>query len=421
MNEMLSVILGGGAGTRLFPLTRDRSKPAVPMGGKYRLIDIPISNCINSNVDRMFVLTQFNSASLNQHVARAYRFDRFRSGFVTILAAEQTATSTAWFQGTADAVRQVMHHIRSFPHSHLLILSGDQLYRMDYRKLLAFHEEREAEITIASIPVVAEEAPGFGILKTDDRGKITLFREKPPLDQLEGLDSPVPEDLQQSGRQYLASMGIYIFNQDLIGRLLDEHSEATDFGKEIIPAAIDACEVYAYPFDGYWSDLGTIQSFFDANLDLAKPTPPFDLYDPVAPIYTNARMLPPAKIENCDVRQSLIAEGSVVAGSIVENTVIGARTYIEYDCVIRNSVLLGADYIPWHHNRGYQPDAPDRPGIGHGSVIENAIIDKNVRIEAGCRITNNRGINNEDGEFHFIRDGIVVIPKNTVVPAGTVI
>lgn len=421
MREIISVILGGGAGTRLHPLTRDRSKPAVPLAGKYRLIDIPISNSINSGVERMFVLTQFNSASLNQHIARAYRFDRFREGFVTVLAAEQTPTSQDWFQGTADAVRQVLHHVRSFPHTHVLILSGDQLYRMDYRKLLAFHEERGADVTIATIPVVAREAPDFGILKTNDEGRITHFSEKPPLDQLEGLDSPVPPAMEAEGRRYLASMGIYIFNRYLLGELLDSYPRSTDFGKEIIPAAIGDRQVYAYPFQGYWSDLGTIRSFFEANLDLASPSPKFDLYDPDAPLYTNARMLPPAKIEECRVRHALIAAGSVVVGSTVDEAVIGTRSFIERDCTIRNSVLLGADYIPWHAGRDYQPEAPDQPGIGRGSTIEHTIIDKNVRIGEGCSITNRDQVQEADGEFYFIRDGIVVIPKNTVVPAGSVI
>ncbi len=421
MNEMIAVILGGGAGTRLHPLTRDRSKPAVPVAGKYRLIDIPISNCVNSHVERIFVLTQYNSASLNQHIARAYRFDRFRSGFVTVLAAEQTPHSADWYQGTADAVRQVLHHVRSFPHDHVLVLSGDQLYRMDYRKLLAFHEERDAEVTIATIPVVAEEASDFGILKTDERGRITTFREKPAIDKLEGLDSPVAPELAAQGRHYLASMGIYIFNRYLLGELLDEFSSAVDFGKEIIPGAISDRRVFAYPFADYWSDLGTIRSFYEANLDLASPQPAFDLYDPHAPMYTNARMLPPAKVEDCNIRHALIAEAAVVTGSVVDEAVIGTRSYIQGDCTIRRSVILGADYIPWHDGRDYQPDAPDSPGIGEGSVVENAIIDKNVHIGAGSRITNVNGVEEADGDNYFIRDGIVIIPKNTILPPGTVI
>jgi len=421
MRELIAVILGGGAGTRLSPLTRERSKPAVPLAGKYRIIDIPISNCFNSGVDRIFVLTQYNSASLNQHIARAYRFDRFRDGFVTVLAAEQTPHSDDWFQGTADAVRQVLHHVRSFPHTHVLILSGDQLYRMDYRKLLAFHEEKGAEITLATLPVTAEEAVGFGILKTDGDGRVTSFTEKPPLDQQEGLDSPVSEEHAAAGKRYLASMGIYVFNRNLLTDLLKGDPDATDFGKEVIPHALGARRVYAYPFDGYWSDIGTIRSFYDANLDLAQPQPAFDLYDPYAPIYTNARMLPPAKVEDCEIRNALIAEAAVVVGSVIEDSVIGMRSFVGKGCTIRNSIVLGADYIPWHDGRDYQPEAPDRPGIDEGTTLDGVIVDKNVHVGARCHITNREGVTEGEGTFYCIRDGIVVIPKNTVVPAGSVL
>lgn len=421
MRNLIAVILGGGAGTRLFPLTRDRSKPAVPLAGKYRIIDIPISNCLNSGVDRIFVLTQFNSASLNQHIARAYRFDRFRDGFVSVLAAEQTPLSEKWFQGTADAVRKVLHHIRSFPHSHVLILSGDQLYRMDYRRLLAFHEEKEAEVTLATLPVTAQEAVAFGILKTDDDGRITSFTEKPPLEAQAGLESPVSEEHEAAGRRYLASMGIYLFNRNLLTELLQADPEAADFGKEVIPHAIGERRVYAYPFAGYWSDIGTIRSFYEANLDLAQPQPAFDLYDPYAPIYSNARMLPPAKIEDCQVKNALIAEAAVVVGSRIEDSVIGMRSYVGAGCTIRRSVVMGADYIPWHDRRDYQPDAPDRPGVGEGSTLEGVIVDKNVRIGPGCHLSNREGVQEADGDFYFIRDGVVVIPKNTIVPPETVL
>lgn len=421
MRDMIAVILGGGAGSRLYPLTRDRSKPAVPLGGKYRLIDIPISNCINSGVERMFVLTQFNSASLNQHVARAYRFDRFRSGFVSVLAAEQTPASTDWFQGTADAVRQVLHHVNRYHHDHVLILSGDQLYRMDYRRLLAFHEQKRADVTIASLPVTAEDATGFGILKTNGAQRITTFHEKPAPEALDGLESPVPDEHRNAGRRFLASMGIYIFRQNLLSELLAATPDATDFGKEVIPNAIANRRVFAYPFGGYWSDIGTVRSFYDANLELATANPPFDLYDPEAPIYSNARMLPPAKVQDCYVRDALIAEGSVVVGSAIEESVIGTRSFVGAGCTIRRSVLLGADYIPWHASREYEPNAPDTPGIGDGSTIENAIIDKNVQIGPGCSITNREGVTEADGEGYYIRDGIVVVPKNTVLPEGTVV
>lgn len=421
MNEIIAVILGGGAGTRLYPLTRHRAKPAVPLAGKYRLIDIPISNCINSGVDRIFVLTQFLSASLNRHVASAYRFDRFRNGFVTILAAEQTPHSEGWFQGTADAVRQVRHHVRSFPHSHVLVLSGDQLYRMDYRVLLDFHQRKDAEITIATIPVTADEAPAFGILKTDADGRITEFSEKPPRDQLAGLESPVPPEMEAAGRVYLASMGIYLFNRFELSEVLAADPSSTDFGKEIIPRALTTHRVFAYPFEGYWSDIGTIRSFYEATIDLASPTPAFDLYNPMAPIYTNARMLPPAKIVRSEIVNSMIADACVIAGARIEDSVIGLRSYIENDTTIRKTVMLGADYMSWHSGRHVQPEAPDHPGVGAGSTIEGAIIDKNVRIGPGCRIVNQDGVQEGEREGLCIRDGIVVIPKNTVIPDGTVI
>jgi glucose-1-phosphate adenylyltransferase len=421
MRDVIAVILGGGAGTRLFPLTRHRSKPAVPVAGKYRIIDVPISNSLNSGVERIFVLTQYNSASLNQHIARAYRFDRFRNGFVTVLAAEQTPDSAEWYQGTADAVRQVLHHVRNFPHTHVLVLSGDQLYRMDYRHLLEYHEQRRADVTLATIPVTAEESSAFGILKTDFSGRITSFHEKPKEDALEGLDSPVSEEYRSAGRLYLASMGIYLFNRHLLTQLLEADPAATDFGKEVIPGAIGKRRIFSFPFGGYWSDIGTIRSFYEANIELAQPRPAFDLYDPDFPIYTNARMLPPAKVEDCTVRNALIAEGSVVVGSRLEDVVVGTRSFIERGCTIRRSVLLGADYIPWHAGREYQPEAPDYPGIGEYSTIENAIIDKNVRIGARSTITNRDGVSEAEGPYYCIRDGVVVIPKNTIVPEDTVL
>lgn len=421
MDDVIAVILGGGAGTRLHPLTSHRAKPAVPLAGKYRLIDIPISNCINSGIDRIFVLTQFLSASLNRHVAGAYRFDRFRNGFVTILAAEQTPHSERWFQGTADAVRQVRHHVRSFPHSHVLVLSGDQLYRMDYRVLLGFHQQKGAEITIATIPVSAEEAPAFGILKTDEEGRITEFSEKPPRERLEGLESPVPPEMEAAGRVYLASMGIYLFERHQLSDVLDHDPEATDFGKEIIPRALGTHRVVAYPFEGYWSDIGTIRSYYEATIDLAQPAPAFDLYDPEAPIYTNARMLPPAKIIRAEILNSAIADACVVVDCRIEDSVIGLRSYIEEGTTVRRTVMLGADYMSWHSGRQVQPEAPDHPGVGAGSVIEGAILDKNVRIGKGCRIVNQGGVQEGEREGVYIRDGIVVIPKNTVIPDGTVI
>lgn len=420
MDEMISVILGGGAGTRLHPLTMHRSKPAVPIAGKYRLIDIPISNCINSHISRMFVLTQFNSASLNRHISRSYQFDRFRNGFVNILAAEQTPLSKDWFQGTADAVRQSMNHLTSYRYDYVLILSGDQLYAMDYRQMLAHHKSSKANITIATIPVKAEEASGFGILKTDDEHVITEFHEKPK--DLEGKESPVSAEMKSQGRTFLASMGIYVFNQGVLRSLLDDHASAHDFGKEIIPASIRELRVVSYPFDGYWSDIGTIRSFYDANLMLAKEEPEFDMFNPKMPLYTNARMLAPAKIQNSRISRSIVAEACVIVDADISNSVVGIRSFVGHGTIVRNTVFMGADYYPWTDPELREiKNGPDRPGIGAYSRVENAIIDRNVSIGENCVITNAKGVQEGEGENFFIRDGIVVVQKNESLPAGTVI
>ncbi|MBT8400418.1 MAG: glucose-1-phosphate adenylyltransferase [Rhodothermia bacterium] len=422
MDEVISVILGGGAGTRLYPLTLHRSKPAVPLAGKYRLIDIPISNCLNSDISRIFVLTQFNSASLNRHIAMSYRFDRFRHGFVNILAAEQTPVSKDWFQGTADAVRQSMQHLANYNYRFVLVLSGDQLYAMDYREMIDHHEETGADISIATIPVTASEAPGFGILKTDETSAITEFHEKPPLDELDGKESPVSDEMRSAGRTYLASMGIYVFNKGVLRKLLDAQPDAHDFGKQIIPSAIDNMKVVSFSFEGYWSDIGTIRSFYDANLMLAKEEPDFDMYNPQMPLYTNARMLAPAKVENARIKRSIIAEACVIVDAEIDNCVIGLRSFIGPKATIRNTVFMGADYYPWtkegiRENEG----GPTSPGVGAGATIENAIIDRNVSIGAGCTISNAEGIQEGEGEGFYIRDGIVVIAKNVAIPEGTVI
>lgn len=422
LRDTLAVILGGGAGSRLFPLTHHRSKPAVPLGGKYRLIDIPISNCINSELMRMFVLTQYNSASLNRHVARAYRFDRFGHGFVTVLAAEQTPDSDTWYQGTADAVRQCLPHINPHPHRRVLILSGDQLYRMDFNTFAAHHRSTWADLTVATVPVTADDAPAFGILKTDADGVITEFHEKPARDQLDGLDSPVSAKMREEGRIYLASMGIYMFERDVLRETLLADPDETDFGHQIIPEAIRTRRVVSYPFDGYWSDIGTVRSFYEGNLALAAPQPEFDLFDAQAPIYTNARMLPPAKVEDSHVVESMICEGAVIAKATVEESVVGIRSFVAEGAVLRRTVMLGADYHPWldaTKRPGVNP--PPSPGIGKNSVVENAIIDKNVQVGADCRITNDEGVTEADGDGWYIRDGIVVLPKNAIIPDGTVI
>lgn len=422
MESMIAVIMGGGAGTRLYPLTNDRAKPAVPLAGKYRLVDVPISNCINSGINQIFVLTQYNSASLNAHVSRSYVFDRFRGGFVTILAAEQTATSEAWYQGTADAVRQSMLHIRSYPHEKVIILSGDQLYSMDYRAMQRHHEETGAEITIAATPVVAEDAPGFGILKTNERHRITEFYEKPRIDQLEGKESPVSEDLKEEGRIYLASMGIYIFNTNVLAGVLDANPDQHDFGKQIIPGAIRDRDVYAYPFKGYWNDIGTVRSFFETNIMLAQPKPAFNLYDPAMPLYTNARMLPPAKVTRTATSHSIICEGSVIVDSEISDSVIGIRSYIGRNTRLHRTVLMGADYYGWQEREGrYPSEGPDRPGVDEGTHIENAIVDRNASIGRNCVITNTKGIEEGEGPGFYIRDGIVVILKNAEIPDETVI
>ena len=421
MRDTLAVILGGGAGTRLHPLTEHRSKPAVPLAGKYRLIDIPVSNCVNSDLRRIFVLSQYNSASLNRHIAQAYRFDRFSGGFVSILAAEQTPTSDRWFQGTADAVRQVLPHIDAHAHRRVLVLSGDQLYRMDFNALGDHHRAARAALTVATIPVTADEAPGFGILKTDANGVITEFHEKPARDALAGLESPVSAKHRAQGRVFLASMGIYLFDRETLRSAL-VGTEDHDFGSGVIPRAIAEHRVVSYPFDGYWSDIGTIRSFYDATLALAAPRPAFDLYDEAQPIYTNARMLPPAKIQDAHVRNSMIGEAAVVIGATVEDSVVGIRAFIGAGAVVRRSVLLGADFFPWHDPaRRAGAGAPDAPGIGERSVVENAIIDKNAQIGPDCRIVNADGVETADGDGWAIRDGIVVVRKNAVLPPGTVV
>jgi glucose-1-phosphate adenylyltransferase len=422
MNRVLAVILGGGAGTRLFPLTRDRAKPAVPLAGKYRLVDVPISNCINSGLDRIFVVTQFNSASLNNHIARSYVFDRFRGGFVTILAAEQTTTSEKWYQGTADAVRRTCAHFQSYPHDQVIILSGDQLYSMDYRLMLEHHRQLGADVTVAATPVRADEAPGFGILKTDDEQRITEFYEKPKLNDLAGKESPVSTEMQGAGRIYLASMGIYVFEAKVLYDLLSDHPEAHDFGKAIIPGAIHERPVVAYPFTGYWNDIGTVRSFFETNIMLAQPHPAFNLYDAKMPLYTEEWVLPPAKVSRSRMENTLVGQGCVIVDSEISNAVIGNRSFIDRGSRIDRAVLMGADYFRWEDSEVRQrAEGPAFPGVGEGARIENAIVDRNASIGNRCVITNAAGVQEGSGPGFHIRDGVIVVVKNAEIPDGTVI
>ena len=422
MDRVIAVIMGGGAGTRLFPLTAHRAKPAVPLAGKYRLVDVPISNCINSGVTNIFVLTQFNSASLNNHIARSYVFDRFRGGSVTVLAAQQTQTSERWFQGTADAVRQSMAHISSHRHSYVLILSGDQLYTMDYREILEHHRETGAEITIAATPVNADEAPGFGILKTGERHRITEFYEKPKRPDLAGKESPVTPELEAEGRIYLANMGIYVFDCEVLEEVLDGHPDDFDFGKAVIPRAIHERHVVSYPFAGYWNDIGTVRSFFETNLMLAEPHPAFNLYDERLPLHTNARVLPPAKVTRSRIADAIVCEASVIIDAEITNAVIGIRSYVGARSRLHRVVLMGADHYRWQAvGERRLSEGPPHPGVDEDCVIENAIIDKNVSIGKRCRITNEAGIQDGEGPGFYIRDGVVVVVKNAEIPDDTVI
>jgi len=420
--EILSIILGGGAGSRLYPLTATRSKPAVPIAGKYRLVDIPISNCLNNGIGRMFVLTQFNSASLNRHIKNTYHFSPFSRAFVDILAAEQTPDNPAWYQGTADAVRQGLRHVAPFPSDYILILSGDQLYQMDFAEMLENHKNLGADISIATIPVVEREAPEFGILKSDE-GLITSFIEKPKKELLKDWVSDTGAEMQQAGRNYLASMGIYIFNRKLLFDLLQtEHKDATDFGKEIIPQSIEKYRVASYQYDGYWTDIGNIYSFFDANLDLTKDLPLFNLFDSDRTIYTRARMLPPAKVSGTTLEKTVVAEGCIINASRVEQSVLGIRSRIGHGSTVVSSYLMGNDYYETLEEI-YSDQSRGVPllGVGNRCYIKNAIIDKNCRIGDDVRINGGSHLENTDQPLYTVKDGIVVVKKGAVIPNGYVI
>jgi glucose-1-phosphate adenylyltransferase len=423
MDDITAVVLGGGRGTRLYPLTKDRSKPAVPLAGNYRLIDVPVSNCINSDINRIYVLTQFNSASLNQHVSETYRFDTFSRGFVEVLAAEQTLSSSDWFQGTADAVRQVMPHLENFSARDVLILSGDHLYRMDYREFVRHHREKDADITIAVHPVSRAKAPDLGILHADSTGWITEFMEKPRGGELLSMKT----DTRSLGlsasearkRPYLGSMGIYVFRSEALAECLSKDVSSIDFAREIIPDALRTMKVSAYVFDGYWEDIGTIRSFYDAHMALLSPVPKMNLYDAGFPIYTHPRFLPGSKINQGEIIRSMINAGCIIDKATIRHSIVGLRARIGAGAVIEDSLVFGADLYELEKSREKRSAVPI--GIGREAIIHRAVIDKNVRIGRGAILENSKKLRKYDDpqERFFVRDGIIVVPKNAVIPAGT--
>jgi glucose-1-phosphate adenylyltransferase len=418
MQDVIGVVLSGGQGQRLFPLTKFRSKPAVPLGGKYRIIDIPISNCLNSQINRVFVLTQFNSASLNKHIIQTYKFDMFSGGFVDILAAEQTPDNKDWFQGTADAVRQSIKHLLPYENvNHVIILSGDQLYQMDLRPVIGFHIDNNADITVATIPVSAESACNLGIMKTRQDGRAIEFKEKPKLEELAEMHCVERAD----GRRFLASMGIYVFHKRFLVNLLKE-SSAADFGKDLIPQSIDKHRVMAYVFDGYWEDIGTIRTFYEANLALTETAPKFNFYDVKSPIFTHPRNLPGSKLNNCNVHHSIIADGCILNGADITHSIIGVRSRIGNGTTVKYSIIMGADQFETIEQ--LEENASNKTpnlGIGNHCTIINAIIDKDVRIGDNVSIINAHNLQEKDDENYNIRDGIIVVPKGSWIRSGTVI
>ncbi|EFA74309.1 glucose-1-phosphate adenylyltransferase [Cylindrospermopsis raciborskii CENA303] len=429
MKRVLAIILGGGAGTRLYPLTKLRAKPAVPVAGKYRLIDIPVSNCINSEIFKIYVLTQFNSASLNRHIARAYNFSGFSDGFVEVLAAQQTPENPNWFQGTADAVRQYIWMLEEWDVDEFLILSGDHLYRMDYRLFVQRHRETNADITLSVIPIDGRRASDFGLMKIDNGGRVIDFSEKPKGEALAKMqvDTTILGLTSEEARSqpYIASMGIYVFKKDVLIKLLRESLEKTDFGKEIIPDAAKDHNVQAYLFDGYWEDIGTIEAFYNANLALTQqPVPPFSFYDEEAPIYTRARYLPPSKLLDCDIKESMIGEGCILKNCRIQHSVLGVRSRVESGSIVEESLIMGSDFYQPSVERVCNLDKGDIPlGIGTDTIIRRAIIDKNARIGHNVRIINKDNVQEAEREKQgfYIRSGIVVVLKNAVIPDGTII
>jgi glucose-1-phosphate adenylyltransferase len=420
-NEVLALILGGGQGSRLFPLTQLRSKPAVPIGGKYRLIDIPVSNCLHADIRRIYVLTQFNSASLNRHIAQTYRMDLFSQGFVEILAAEQTPDNPNWFQGTADAVRQAVRHFVRFDADYYLILAGDHLYRMNYSEIIDAHVDRRADITLAAQPVTADDASGMGIFRFDRSGQIIAFEEKPNRDRLDAIRQSIPAGSTSAGhaadKPFVASMGIYVFSRDVLLDLL-EGNAAKDFGREIIPSALERYRVHAYLHRGYWADVGTVDSFYEANIMLTRPGAPFNFYDPRRPIYTHPRFLPGSRLSDSTVRDAIVAEGCYLDRCTLSDSIVGIRTTIQPGAAVRRSLLLGADF--------YEADdeAPARrgePGLGIGRdvVLDRVIVDKNARIGDGAQLVNEAGVQEADGNGYYIRSGVIIVPKDGVIAPGT--
>lgn len=419
--SVISIVLGGGRGSRLFPLTEKRSKPAVPIAGKYRLVDIPISNCLNSGFNRILVLTQFNSASLNSHIKNTYHFDIFSKGFVDILAAEQSTENENWYQGTADAVRQSMRHLEKYDYDYLLILSGDQLYQMDFKEMIDFHLQHQGDITIATIPVPAKDATGFGILKSNEDNQITSFIEKPTQDLLPDWKSEVSAQMKKTGREYLASMGIYVFNKKVLKKIFEE-DPGDDFGKDLIPNAIkNKYKTLSFQYDGYWTDIGTIASFFEANMDLTSELPKFNMFS-TSPIYTRPRMLPPSKINGSFVNKAVFGDGCIIMADKIEHALIGIRTRIDKGSTIIRSYIMGADYYQTNASMA-ENDAQNIPNIGVGKFcyIENAILDKNCHIGNNVRIIGHKNLPDADFPTHSIKDGIVVIKKDAIIQDGTVI
>jgi glucose-1-phosphate adenylyltransferase len=421
--EVLALVLGGGQGKRLFPLTQHRSKPAVPIGGKYRLVDIPISNCLHADIRRIYVLTQFNSASLNRHVAQSYRMDLFSHGFVEILAAEQTPDNPNWFQGTADAVRQAARHFTRHGADYYLILAGDHLYRMNYDDMIESHVERRADITIAAQPVTATDATAMGIFRFDRGGQIAAFEEKPSRERLQALGQSIPPGANVAGhsaeKPFVASMGIYVFSRDVLLEVL-AHNDATDFGREVIPRALETHRVNAYLFRGYWADVGTVESFYNANLLMTRADAPFKFYDARSPIYTHPRFLPGSRLTDCVVRHSIVAEGCHMAQCTIDDSIVGIRTHVQAGTTISRSVLLGADYYEADDDAPARGDNP-RLGIGRDVVLDRVIVDKNARIGDGVRLVNAAGVQTADGDSYFIRDGLIIVPKDSAIAPGTVI